>query len=92
MKPRYHATALAVVGWYLMLPPFIGHSPQPETPLSLWTILQGFDDAAGCNKINSLMREFAKKDISKKRPLSGEMDDAVKYAQCVASDDPRLAK
>jgi hypothetical protein len=38
------------------------------------------------------MKEFAEKDISEKRPLSSEIDDAVKYAQCVASDDPRLAK
>jgi hypothetical protein len=91
MKPR-HAAALALVGWYLMLPPFIDHSPQPESPLYLWTIFRGFDDAAGCNKLNSLMKEFAKKDISEKRPLSSEMDHAIKYAQCVASDDPRLAK
>ena len=91
MKPR-HAAALALVGWYLMIPPFVGHRPQPEAPLSRWTIYQGFDDAGGCNRINSLTKEYAQKDIAKKSPLWPEMDDALQYAQCVAANDPRLAK
>lgn len=35
MKPR-HAAALALVGWYLMVPPYNGNDLKPQTGASLY--------------------------------------------------------
>jgi hypothetical protein len=48
------ATALTLIGWYLMLPPFTGDLSHPSTstdpsrPLSQWQNAGAFDSAAGC--------------------------------------------
>jgi hypothetical protein len=54
MKPR-HAAALALVGWYLMLPPLADRSTTHcllctgvDAPLFKWTIEDSFDDAMSC--------------------------------------------
>jgi len=57
MKPL-HAAALALVGWYLMLPPphteyaqsgqIIDVRADNEAPLSQWTIARSYDTAAQC--------------------------------------------
>ncbi len=58
MKPR-HAAALALVGWYLLVPPVIGpRKPdahlktfsEATVPLSQWTIIKSFDAAEECEK------------------------------------------
>jgi hypothetical protein len=44
-----HAAALALTGWYLMVPPFgADGQPQPITPLGQWEILESTDSAADC--------------------------------------------
>ena len=55
MKPR-HAAALALVGWYLMIPP---SSTLPtgvayKEPLRNWKIVRGFETADGCADFLSL--------------------------------------
>jgi hypothetical protein len=53
MKPR-HAAALALVGWYLMMPPntqgwFSKTKNNDEAaPLDQWTIVRSFDTALMC--------------------------------------------
>ena len=50
MKPR-HAAALALVGWYLMMPPMTCRpSIQINTPLSHWEISSSYDTADECEK------------------------------------------
>ena len=51
MKPR-HAATLALVGWYLMVPPHDpdGQHANPKGPLSQWHILASFDSADECQK------------------------------------------
>src|SRR5271170_7451574 len=55
MKPR-HAAALALVGWYLMVPPMAQEEDwQPGGPpttasLSEWFIWKSFDAADACEK------------------------------------------
>jgi hypothetical protein len=56
MKPR-HATALALVGWYLMVPPFQG-LPSPfvsrayiDAPLNEWQMTEGsWNSVEACNQ------------------------------------------
>jgi hypothetical protein len=87
MSPR-HAVALALVGWYLMLPPRLHmRTARPtfsaDAPLREWKVVQPFDKATDC-------------DLELKRQIMdcGHCPRAGLWlsAQCIASDDPRLAK
>jgi hypothetical protein len=97
MKPR-HAAALALVGWYLMVP-MTGHPRRynPDAPLSEWLITGAFDTGAECNaaqlqSIAGARGEFADEPFfaianPEQRKI---LTQAFKDSQCVASDDPRL--
>jgi hypothetical protein len=45
MKAR-HAAALALVGWYLMVPP----NKNEDTPLSEWIVRRTYDSAEACQQ------------------------------------------
>jgi hypothetical protein len=62
MKPR-HAAELALVGWYLMVPPPVLHGNPPvdlEAPLSKWTLFSMYDSAAECEKGLAAFYKLAK--------------------------------
>ena|ERR1700733_11703725 len=59
-----HAAALALVGWYLMLPPLKEKSVVADAPLSEWKMVEGFDTAHDCESANSSLVEQAKKTSS----------------------------
>src|SRR5580693_7976473 len=74
MKSR-HAAALALVGWYLMVPPMADQAltdlAQPRliegaAPLSLWEIRRAYDTAEECEKAEWEIRRPAIAAISKK--------------------------
>ena len=52
----HHAAALALLGWYLMVPPnvggggLLGGSPNYNVPLRDWWIVGSFDQATECAK------------------------------------------
>jgi hypothetical protein len=88
-----HATALALVGWYLMLPPGRrGEKVAPDfsAPLSEWSIYASFDSARDCEK--------AKTDFQVQMQQGRATHDAVAdfpkllaaSIACVSTDDPRL--
>jgi len=94
-----HPAAAALVGWYLMVPPTgcNGH-PNPEASLSKWTAIYAFDDndSVTCMKFRAALqhpapsdpsREYMLRDAGYRGPVS-----AMRSAQCIATDDPRLAK
>jgi len=77
MKPR-HATALALVGWYLMVPPSVSRNlALVYTPLSEWKIVDTFDSESACQQMLTKLIE--------KMP-----NTAVDTARCVPSDDPHI--
>jgi len=88
MKLR-HAAALAITGWYLLLPPSDTNAPGGDVsaPLPNWT-------RSGYHEYES--REDCEYDLDKERDrlrhlgrtLSEQATDAA--AQCVSADDPRL--
>jgi hypothetical protein len=93
MKLR-HAAALALVGWYLMVPSpeiiaHVGIDAAANYPLSTWYTVNVCDTASDCKTYDMLSRQgmeiTAQKDPSFRGPL-----EALKHAQCVATDDPRL--
>jgi hypothetical protein len=82
-----HAAALALVGWYLMVPPGKSNSgvePDLQWPLAQWSSLQSFDAAADC--------ERAKKELQLKYMSlsSAHRVTVFEMATCVEADDPRL--
>jgi hypothetical protein len=90
-----HAAALALVGWYLMVPPPVLHSSLPVdlgAPLSEWRLFSIHDSAAECEQGLVAFYKLAKTEL-----VANPADerDRVQYyqlenSQCVASDDPRL--
>ena len=82
MKLR-HTAALALVGWYLMLPP-AGQASlcDPDAPISRWKIVRSFDRADDCKDVY----------VRGVKTYEGQKDrsECAKAALCIASDDPRL--
>jgi hypothetical protein len=94
-----HAAALALVGWYLMMPPVNSdNTVDLDAPLSKWIVGASFDAANQCETVRAMTTTPVqwKADIraAKKAgrlPLTrAEYDKRVEAAQCVATDDPRL--
>ena len=101
-----HATALALVSWYLMVPPlescmgaFSGHSC-PALPLSQWQVKATRGSPEKCEQLQQEWNEKGQLYLvemgASNRPHDMRMytDEAsartMVAAQCVASDDPRL--
>jgi hypothetical protein len=94
MTPR-HAAALALVGWYLMVPPPVLHSSVPvdlDAPLSKWRIFSSHDSAAECERALVAFYKVSKTELATNP--ADERDRTQFYqlenSQCVASDDRSL--
>jgi hypothetical protein len=100
---RLRATAVALVGWYLMTPPVAScrggtfAHPCGATAISKWTIERRFDEAAKCETAKAAwhesgMRYSTRRDHAGPQRLSPEEADFARWllAECVPNDDPRL--
>jgi hypothetical protein len=102
-----HAAALALVGWFLMVPPdFTGrpHSIDSAAPISRWTIVTSFNSADICKKALTELQnkngDPAKLDATgqlrrfqRRQPADPELAHArVDNAACIATDDPGSRK
>ena len=96
MKLR-HSAALALVGWYLMLPP--DQNPAlPATrditaPISEWVRVGSFDSAVACEaEQQKRVQVYIHLGLTTPEAASTYRDRTLDYenAQCIASDDPRL--
>src|SRR5258708_27358346 len=90
-----HAAALALVGWYLMVPPPVPHSSVPvdlDAPLSKWRFFSTHDSAAQCEQGLVAFYKLAKTELAANP--ADERDRIQFYqlanSQCIASHDPRL--
>jgi NAD(P)H-flavin reductase len=85
MKPR-HAAALALVGWYLMVPPpqSFKNGEYREAPLVQWTHRATFDTEVECN------HETSKGCHHFQNGSTIGLEGPLCWAKCIASDDPRL--
>jgi|HubBroStandDraft_2_1064218.scaffolds.fasta_scaffold1414323_1 hypothetical protein len=101
MQPS-HAAALALAGWYLMVPPAHPHrtdagklvAPDVEmAPLSEWAIARSYDTATEC-----MVERDARTTIARRHKWSGkeqDLDQAESDLQsltsvCISTDDLRL--
>ena len=104
MCPRY-AAALALVSWYLMLPPlqFVGPANDPYSlaivdsaaPLSQWLPMMTFKTLPECDNFSTRLAGNLRKSVKTERDKKDvETLTGIwlgKY-QCVATDDPRLKR
>lgn len=103
LKSR-HLAALALVGWYLMMPPDspkIPHDVDVDTPLSHWIVVTTYDDEDACENaltgIQNSQTDPITLDKTGKLKRLDRHDDALGKARalnaaCVASDDIRLGR
>lgn len=89
MVTRRHAAALALLGWYLMVPPFRGSSNtlNQEAPLSRWKVWSAHDSAADCESNRVYTYKQTKEDTG---PQNRLMHQPILLAQCIETVDPRL--
>jgi hypothetical protein len=93
MKMR-HAAALALVGWYLMIPPVVCEkrkcNAELNAPFSQWRrSKKSLGSESDCEEARPRVRaavDTAVKDVSARL----EYDKALASGLCVSSDDPRL--
>ena len=96
MKPR-HAAALALVIWYLMVPPVLHDAAgklyldpaSDATVTSQWRTVLRRDTEQECAEIRDWWRDNADREGLDSRNLV-VIAVSNRRAQCVASDDPRL--
>jgi hypothetical protein len=96
MTPKRHATAVVLIGWYLMVPAVFDPQKGKLTadaaaPLSRWQIKKSFDTAADCETERvgvQAQGERMKTEAGESRALA----ISAAMAACISTEDPRLAK
>jgi hypothetical protein len=78
-----HTTAFVLVGWYFIVPPFQGSSPESAhtntgAPWSHWQIWSGYDSAKQCNEETKHFYEVYL--TAKNRLGSGKVDELAQKA------------
>jgi hypothetical protein len=97
-----HAVALALVGWYLMLPP-LGSSErdfpvESSAPITNWTNSGSYDSAKECEierhklSVDAEKRSFEAErgPTGKDQALAVAVAGAERLATCIETTDPRL--
>jgi len=89
----HHAAALALLGWYLLLPPITTAGRlDASARLAQWRVDGKFDSSAPCEHIRYALRHVT---VLARRAEDPPMEVEIAadhQAVCVPSDDPRLAK
>jgi hypothetical protein len=101
-----HAAALALVGWYLMVPPgsckpgwISPGTPQPcAAPLSDWIVALSFFHQDKCDEERSADISYSKEETANARGSTDKVlvDSTAKLywraltERCVSTDDPNL--
>jgi hypothetical protein len=88
----HHAVPLAIVVWYLMLPPSTTvYTFDAKAPISKWIDFMIYDSAGQCEDALTDYRDKAKRNAyGVVPPLAAEQIAEFRVAQCVSTDDPRL--
>ena len=85
-----HAAALALLGWYLMIPPVVsdghgGYIALIDSPLSKWAANRSFDHADECDSFQLKLVIAGGKGIKRLRhhTLDWALADSYTQAQCI---------
>lgn len=86
----HHIAAIALVGWYLMMPPW----GKLNAPLSEWVIYQSFDSAEVCAVARKSLVDYQGNYKGMAMTLTTQSGGNLQFdgsvATCIATDDPRL--
>jgi hypothetical protein len=100
-----HAAALALIGWYLMVPPLAHDPKEPQAlvdglaPISECDVQEVFDTARECKEARDAGKEEFKEALKRSdfgnKPMAKNRIDEITLvqkssAECIATDDPRL--
>jgi hypothetical protein len=90
MKPR-HAAALALVGWYLLVPPSMNGSGNlnAKAPLAQWINEGAFDRADDCESARANGAMATAGGATSEQQIKS-LREMFAHAQCIGTDDPRL--
>lgn len=85
------ASAIALVGWYLILPPRTPSGVDSRAPLARWTKYKDYESAGECalGKVdlqNRARGAFGDPSLE----LTLRQREQFQAADCIADDDPRL--
>jgi hypothetical protein len=93
-----HAAGVALVGWYLIIPPLINAPSKinTEAPLKTWKVYKGFNTAEACRKsLSAAQSKYGHAAVAS----SGSIERGTRafalqmvFARCASGDDPRLSK
>jgi hypothetical protein len=86
-----HAAALALVGWYLMMPQPSAPQKTADTPLSEWKSIQMgmFVTASDCEKERAALRKVA---VKASREIQHEIDALPESKLPLVLLDPKVAQ
>ena len=87
-----HAPTIALVSWYLMMPPIKLNGVDVSAPLSSWTVYQDYDSFRACFAGETELRKRAEEDPSVQPQLQFPLKQLQQFgaADCIDSDDSRL--
>jgi hypothetical protein len=99
-----HAAALALVGWYLMMPPLKPDGlPDKSMPLAQWDTMKSYDSASDCEKFRASGEFRTGSCWFDSDPKTGNLEpwkseDRDHFGirlrncegRCISTDDPRL--
>jgi hypothetical protein len=91
LKPRAVAAVLALAGWYLLLPPPASDDPakiDPMAPITTWIQVGSFATLHQCKTVV----KGNVRTVASPRQGNPETTTDFRLFQCVASNDPRLAR
>ncbi len=89
----HHAAALALVGWYLMIPPWSGPGRfDDKAPMRDWRQVGTYDSASECERDRNETADALLKNKDKGPDPETNNYNGTLYSsgRCVSTDDPRL--
>jgi hypothetical protein len=88
VKLRHAATIALLGGWYLLVP----NMNNLDAPLSSRLLFASYDTAKECEDAKLRLGKMIKAGTSKTNGTSKMTADQLAASDCIATDDPRLAK
>ena len=84
----HRASALVLMGWYLIVPPYVWPYNQHDLRVELpqWKIVEGFDTATLCEGYLQEMKDNPEAEGLRKMGEMGIGLFALKVARCIFSD------
>jgi hypothetical protein len=101
MKP-WSSPVLFTVGWYLLMPPFVGGRPDIEAPLSRWDQAATFTSLSDCSderdrQLKNVAQEAQQIDAEHEHSSDfsegdqfSVVEQTVGASKCVSSEEPGL--